>query len=29
MLVTRTASGFERTTHDPVRFVPLVRGRAR
>jgi protein-L-isoaspartate(D-aspartate) O-methyltransferase len=29
MLVTRTPDGFERTAHDPVRFVPLVRGRAR
>ncbi|HLJ02479.1 MAG TPA: protein-L-isoaspartate(D-aspartate) O-methyltransferase [Solirubrobacteraceae bacterium] len=29
MLVTNTPAGLERTTHDPVRFVPLVRGRAR
>jgi protein-L-isoaspartate(D-aspartate) O-methyltransferase len=29
MLVTRGATGFECTSHDPVRFVPLVRGRAR
>ena len=29
VVVTRTASGFERTRHDPVRFVPLVPGRAR
>jgi protein-L-isoaspartate(D-aspartate) O-methyltransferase len=29
MLVVRTAQGFERTRHDPVRFVPLVRGRPR
>jgi protein-L-isoaspartate(D-aspartate) O-methyltransferase len=28
-VVTRTADGFETTTHDPVRFVPLRSGLVR